>query len=60
MQDVNDLGSVPDHSMLALFKSLIGFLSSEADNRGWTETSNSLRAVEATLGTNKVPARKSA
>ena len=49
MQDTNDLGSVPDPSMLALFKSLLGFLTSEAEGRGWDEISERLRAVENAL-----------
>lgn len=49
MQDTDDLGSVPDPSMLALFRSLVNFLSAEAEGRGWQEISERLKAVESAL-----------
>lgn len=49
MMDDNDLGSVPDASMLALFKSLVTFLSSEAEVRGWSDIKTRLQSVESAL-----------
>jgi hypothetical protein len=49
MLDDTDLGSVPDSSMISLFKGLIGFLSTEAQSRGWDDVSQSLKAVESNL-----------
>lgn len=49
MTDKEALSTVPDASMLALFKSLVGFLTDEAQNRGWDDISTRLRAVETAL-----------
>lgn len=49
MTDKDALETVPDASMIALFKSLVGFLTEEAQNRGWDDVSTRLRAVENAL-----------
>lgn len=49
MTDKQALDTVPDASMIALFKSLVGFLTEEAQNRGWDDVSSRLRAVETAL-----------
>lgn len=49
MTNKDALDTVPDASMIALFKSLVGFLTEEAQNRGWDDVSTRLRAVESAL-----------
>lgn len=49
MTNKDALDTVPDASMIALFKSLVGFLTEEAQNRGWDDVTTRLRAVESAL-----------
>lgn len=49
MTDKNNLSAVPDPAMLTLFRSIVGFLSVEADGRGWKDVAERLKAVEAAL-----------
>lgn len=49
MTNKDALDTVPDASMIALFKSLVGFLMEEAQNRGWDDVSTRLRGVESAL-----------
>lgn len=53
MKDKDGLGTVPDASMLSLFKSLVGFMVEESKGRGWEDVTSRLQAVEAALGTRK-------
>lgn len=49
MQADKELGSVPDPSMIALFKGLVTFLTAEAKGRGWDEITQSLVQVQNAL-----------
>ncbi|MFN4142140.1 hypothetical protein [Aestuariivirga sp.] len=49
MADNKNLGSVPDTSMIVLFKSLVGFLTNEAQGRGWADVTERLHEVESAL-----------
>lgn len=53
MKDKGDLGTVPDSSMVSLFKSLVGFMTEEAQGRGWDDVKARLQAVEAALASRK-------
>lgn len=49
MTKKSSLAAVPDAAMLPLYKALVGFLSSEAQVRGWDDVSERLKAVEGAL-----------
>lgn len=49
MTQKNRLTAVPDTSMLSLYKALVGFLTEEAQGRGWQEVSERLKAVQNVL-----------
>ena len=49
MTKKNTLGSVPDASMLTLFKGVVTFLGEEAHGRGWNDITERLKAVEKAL-----------
>ena len=49
MTKKNSLGTVPDPSMLTLFRSIVTFLSDEAEGRGWEDISERLKSVEHAL-----------
>jgi hypothetical protein len=51
MTDKDDLGAVPDASMLSLFRGLVNFLMEESRKRGWDDVSASLRQVDAAIAT---------
>jgi hypothetical protein len=53
MKDKGDLGTVPDSSMLPLFKSLVGFMIEESQARGWDDVKTRLQAVESALTSRK-------
>lgn len=46
----NSLGTVPDTSMLTLFRSIVTFLTEEAEGRGWGDITERLKSVENALG----------
>ena len=45
----NSLTTVPDSSMLSLYRALVSFLTDEATLRGWQDVTERLKAVEAAL-----------
>ena len=49
MIDKNRLTTVPDTSMLTLFKGLVTFLTEEAQQRGWEDVTARLKSVESAL-----------
>jgi hypothetical protein len=49
MTQNNKLTTVPDTAMLSLCRSLVRFLTDEAQLRGWQDVSERLTAVEAAL-----------
>ena len=49
MIDKNRLTTVPDTSMLTLFKGLVTFLTEEAQLRGWEDVTARLKSVESAL-----------
>ena len=49
MTHKNRLSTVPDTSMLSLYRSLVNFLCEEAQVRGWQDVSERMKAVEAAL-----------
>jgi hypothetical protein len=49
MTDRDDLGAVPDASMLSLFRGLVTFLMEESRKRGWQDISDSLQQVESAI-----------
>jgi len=49
MTDKDDLGAVPDASMLSLFRGLVNFLMEESRKRGWQDISDSLQQVDAAI-----------
>lgn len=49
MTKKNSLGTVPDTSMLTLFQSIVNFLTSEASDRGWSDITDRLKAVDSAL-----------
>ncbi len=49
MTDKDDLGAVPDASMLSLFAGLVNFLTEESTRRGWNDIAASLREVGAAV-----------
>ena len=49
MTEKNKLATVPNPSMVSLFKALVSFLIAESEVRGWDDVSERLRAVEAAL-----------
>lgn len=49
MTNKNNLGAVPDASMITLFRSIVTFLTEEAHGRGWQDVSEPLKAVENAL-----------
>lgn len=49
MTDKDDLGAVPDASMLSLFRGLVNFLMEESRKRGWQDVSDSLQHVDAAI-----------
>ena len=49
MTQKNRLAAVPDTSMIALCKALVGFLMDESRGRGWDDVAERLRAVEDAL-----------
>ncbi len=53
MKDKDDLGTVPDSSMVPLFKSLVGFMIEESHSRGWDDVKARLQAVESALASRK-------
>ena len=59
MMDRKNLGTVPDTSMIVLFKSLVGFLTTEAEGRGWADVTERLHAVESALAVRRLPKRGS-
>ena len=56
MQADKELESVPDPSMIALFKGLVTFLATESKGRGWDDITQSLVQVQNAL-TNRDPAK---
>ena len=49
MTQKNRLAAVPDTSMLSLCRALVGFLTDEAQSRGWSDVSERLRHVQDAL-----------
>lgn len=49
MTDKDDLGAVPDASMLSLFAGLVNFLTEESARRGWNDISANLREAGAAI-----------
>jgi hypothetical protein len=49
MTDRDDLGAVPDASMLSLFRGLVNFLMEESRKRGWKDVSDSLQHVDSAI-----------
>jgi len=43
------LATVPDASMLSLYRALVSFLTEEAQGRGWHDVTERLKAVESAL-----------
>ena len=49
MTNKKSLGSVPDTSMLTLFRSIVTFLTDEAEGRGWSDIADRLKSVDDVL-----------
>ena len=49
MTDRDDLGAVPDASMLSLFRGLVNFLMEESRKRGWQDICDSLQHVDSAI-----------
>ncbi|MFM8746302.1 MAG: hypothetical protein ACKOED_06500 [Aestuariivirga sp.] len=49
MTDKDDLGAVPDASMLSLFRGLVNFLMEESRKRGWQDISDNLEQVNSAI-----------
>jgi len=43
------LATVPDNSMLSLYRALVSFLMEEAKGRGWDDVTERLQAVESAI-----------